>query len=197
MARLQHAALQDSSLEDNATVMAIIDDITIMGDLEAICRTEVIRDALQAPPNYLVNSLKQNVYTINEHHVNVLEHRLPHHGVTYIGRDLGFTLSGIPQGGRQYVELHMEKNLTATLKIIDDILKLERVQDQLILLLYCIPGRIQHLLAAVPTDISRPFARRHDEALRNAVAQVLQLGQLTERDILQMQRKISNHGLGL
>mgnify|MGYP000143101193 CR=1 FL=1 len=32
-----------------------------------------------------------------------------------------------------------------------------------------------------------PFARRHDEAL---LAQVLQLGQLTQRDILQMQRKV-------
>ena len=197
VAGLQHAALQDSSLEDNATVMAIIDDITIMGDLEAICRTEATRDALQRPPNYLVNPLKQNVYTINEHHVNVLEHRLPNHKVTYIGRDLGFTLSGVPQGGRRYIELQLENNLAATRKVINDILKLERVQDQLLLLLYCIPGRIQHLLSATPTDISRPFARQHDEALRNAVAQVLELGQLTQRDILHMQRKISNHGLGL
>jgi len=132
-----------------------------------------------------------------EHHVDLLKHRLPHHKVTYIGRDMGFTLSGVPQGGRRYIELQLEHNLSATLKIIDDILKLERVQDQLLLLLYCIPGRIQHLLAAIPMDISRPFARRHDEALRNAVAQVLQLGQLTQRDILQMQRKVSNHGMGL
>ena len=72
-------------LEDNATVLAIIDDITIMGDLEVICRTEAIRGALQVPPNYIVNPLKQNVYTINEHHVDLLKHRLPHHKVTYIG----------------------------------------------------------------------------------------------------------------
>ena len=197
VAGLQHAAIQDSTVEDNATVMAIIDDITIMGDIEAICRTEEIRGTLQSAPNYLVNPLKQNVYTINEHHVDVLEARLPHHKVTYIGADMGFTLSGIPQGGRQYIELQLQKNLTATLKIIDDVLKLERVQDQLLLLLYCIPGRIQHLLAAIPMDISRPYARQHDEALRTAVAQVLQLGLLTPRDVLQMQRKISNHGMGL
>ena len=42
VAGLQHAAIQDSTVEDNATVMAIIDDITIMGDIEAICRTEEI-----------------------------------------------------------------------------------------------------------------------------------------------------------
>ncbi len=129
--------------------------------------------------------------------MELLEHRLPHHKITFIGRDTGFILSGVPQGGRQYIELQLEKTLTATLKIIDGILKLERVQDQLLLLLYCIPGRMQHLLAAIPMDISRSFARRHDEALRNAVAQVLQLGELTQRDILQMQRKISNHGMGL
>ena len=96
---------------------------------------------------------------------------------------MGFTLSGVPQGGRRYIELQLENKLTATLRIIDDVLKLERVQDQLLLLLYCIPGRIQHLLAAIPMDISMPFARRHDEALRNAVAQVLQLGQLTQRHL--------------
>ena len=88
---------------------------------------------------------------------------------------MGFTLSGVPQGGRRYIELQLENKLTATLRIIDDVLKLERVQDQLLLLLYCIPGRIQYLLAAIPMDISRPFARKHDKALRNTVAQVFSL----------------------
>ena len=76
VAGLQHAALQGSTVEDNATVMAIIDDITIMGDIEAICRTKKIRGSLQSAPNYRVNPLKQNVYTINEDHVEVLETRL-------------------------------------------------------------------------------------------------------------------------
>ncbi len=59
-------------------------------------------------------------------------------------------------------------------------------------------GRIQHLLAAVPIHLSRDFAKQHDEAISTAVAATLELGDLNERrDKLLMQRKISNHGLGL
>jgi hypothetical protein len=43
----------------------------------------------------------------------------------------------------------------------------------------------------------RDFARQHDEAIMTAVADVLDLGVLTPRDKLLMQRKISDHGLGL
>ena len=57
--------------------------------------------------------------------------------------------------------------------------------------------RIQHLLAAVPMNLSRDFAKQHDEALFGAVAATRELGNLTKRDRLLMQRKISNHGLGL
>ena len=71
---------------------------------------------------------------------------------------------------------------------------MDRVQDQLLLLLYCIPGRIQHLLAAVPMSVSREYAIKHDA---NAVAEVLGLGVFSDRDLLQIQRKVSNHGLGL
>jgi len=46
-------------------------------------------------------------------------------------------------------------------------------------------------------NLSRDFARQHDEAIMNAVAEVLDLGTLTPRDKLLMQRKISDHGLGL
>jgi hypothetical protein len=63
--------------------------------------------------------------------------------------------------------------------------------------LQCIPGRIQHLLAAVPPHLSRPFAKEHDDAIFTAVAETLDLGVLTARDKLLMQRKISKHGLGL
>ena len=73
----------------------------------------------------------------------------------------------------------------------------ENVQEKLILLLQCIPGRIQHLLAAVPIGLSRSFAQQHDEAISSAVAAILDLGELNERDKLLMQRKISKHGLGL
>ena len=71
------------------------------------------------------------------------------------------------------------------------------MQDNLILLLVCIPGRIQHLLGAVPINLSRHFAHEHDEAITTAVADALDLGPLTKRDKLLMQRKLSNHGLGL
>ena len=79
--------------------------------------------------------------------------------------------------------------------MIADICKLSNIQEKLVLLF--IPGRIQHLLAAVPMNLSRSFAKQHDEALFSAVAATLELGQLTERDRLLMQRKVSNHGLGL
>ena len=55
----------------------------------------------------------------------------------------------------------------------------------------CIPGRIQHLLGAVPINLSRKFAHEHDEAITTTVADTL-----TKRDKLFMQRKLSNHGLG-
>ena len=74
---------------------------------------------------------------------------------------------------------------------------LRNTQEKLILLLQCIPGRIQHLLAAVPIQLSRDFAKQHNEAISKAVAETLELGNLTERDKLLMQRKISKHGLGL
>ena len=45
--------------------------------------------------------------------------------------------------------------------------------------------------------LSRDLARQHDEAIMTAVAEVLDLGALTPRDRLLMQRKISGHGLGL
>ena len=71
------------------------------------------------------------------------------------------------------------------------------MQDKLILLLVCIPGRIQHLLGAVPINLSRHFAHEHDEAITTAVVDALDPGPLTKRDKLLMQRKLSNHGLGL
>ena len=89
------------------------------------------------------------------------------------------------------------KNLDKTKKVIADICKLNNIQEKLVLLLQCILGRIQHLLAAVPMNLSRDFAKQHDEALFGAVAATLELGNLTDRDRLLMQRKVSNYGLGL
>ena len=41
------------------TVVAIVDDITIMGTLSALVTVEESRNKLQKPANYLVNPAKQ------------------------------------------------------------------------------------------------------------------------------------------
>ena len=46
-------------------------------------------------------------------------------------------------------------------------------------------------------QLIKTFAHEHDEAITTAVADALDLGPLTKRDKLLMQRKLSNHGLGL
>jgi hypothetical protein len=168
-----------------------------MGSLAALISVEKSRDSLQKPANYLVNPLKQYVYTMNEQHVTQIQSALPEHSVIYIGSEQGFCLSGIPLGGDQFILSKLQNNLDKTKEVIANICKLKNTQEKLILLLQCIPGRIQHLLAAVPIYLSRDFARQHDEAISEAVAATLDLGVLTDRDKLLMQRKISKHGLGL
>ena len=123
---------------------------------------------------------------MTERHVEAIEDSLPNHQVRYIGNEAGFKLSGIPMGGDEYIRQQMRIKLDETKRVVDDILKLERVQDKLLLLLYCIPGRLQHFLAAVPMTVSRDFAIEHDATIQNAVAEVLGLGTLNARDQLQM-----------
>ena len=190
------AGLQAAGSTD-ATVVAIVDDITIMGTLDAVKAIDSARVLLQKPANYRVNLTKQYVYTTNEDHVVMIQAELKEHQVIYVGRENGFMLSGIPLGGELFITAKLKSNLDQTLHAIANIARLKNVQDKLILLLQCIPGRIQHLLAAVPMHLSRDFARQHDEAIMTAVAEVLDLGVLTPRDRLLMQRKVSDHGLGL
>jgi len=136
--------------------------------------------------------------TINEDHLPEIKRKLPDHHVFYIGNEAGFELSGIPVGGEAFIRRKFQENIDSTRNVIAAITtQLTSKQEKILLLLQCIPGRIQHLLAAVTPSISREFARQHDEAITGAVAQVLDLGTLTERDRLLMQRKISDHGLGL
>ena len=100
--------LQDAGGE-NATVVAIVDDITIMGTLSALTDVEKSRDTLQLPANYLVNTTKQNVYTMNERHVAKIQLELPTHNVIYTGNEHGFSLSGIPLGGDEYIVSKLPK----------------------------------------------------------------------------------------
>ena len=51
---------------------------------------------------------------------------------------------------------------------------------------------IQHLLTAETSKISREFARQHDVVIREVVASVLDLGSLTERDTLLLQKKYAS-----
>ncbi len=46
-------------------------------------------------------------------------------------------------------------------------------------------------------NLLRDFAHQHDEAIMNVVAKVLDLVTLTPRNKLLMQRKVSDHGVGL
>ena len=126
---------------------------------------------------------KQYVYTMNEEHVSEIQRTLPDHTIMYIG-DRGFSLSGIPLGGDNYIISKLQENLGRTKEIIADTCKLSNIQEKLVLLLQCISGRIQHLLAAVLMNLSRDFAKQHDEAISDAVAATLKLGYFTERDRL-------------
>ena len=85
----------------------------------------------------------------------------------------------IPLGGDDYITSKLQERLDKTKRVIADICELSNIQEKLVLLLQCIPGRIQHLLAAVPMNLSRGFAKQHDEALFSAVAATLKLGQLS------------------
>ena len=86
---------------------------------------------------------------MNEEHVSEIQRTLPDHTIIYIG---GFSLSGIPLGGDDYIISKLQENLDKTKEVIADICKLNNIQEKLVLLLQCIPGRIQHLLAAVPNE---------------------------------------------
>ena len=78
------AGLQAASPVD-ATVVAIIDDIKIMGMLNAVVDIECARDRLQKPVNSLVNTSKQYVYTMIEAQIEHIQLALPNHTVIYVG----------------------------------------------------------------------------------------------------------------
>jgi hypothetical protein len=79
------AGLQAESMHD-ATVVAIVDDITIMGTLDAVKAIDSARARLQKPANYQVNLTKQYVYTMNENQMAKIQTELKDHIVVYVGR---------------------------------------------------------------------------------------------------------------
>ena len=60
----------------DAKVVAIVDDITIMGTLDAVKAIDSARERLQKPVNYQVNLKKQYVYTMNENQVAKIQTEL-------------------------------------------------------------------------------------------------------------------------
>ena len=83
----------------DGVVLAVVDDITLMGTLKAVVTMEASRSDLQKPPNYTGKPLKQHVYTVNEEHVEEIKQQLSGHDVFYIRNTAGFQSSGIPVGG--------------------------------------------------------------------------------------------------
>ena len=79
-------------------VLAVVDEITLMGTLKAVVTLEASRSELPKVPNDIVNPIKQYDYTINENHVGEIKQQLSSHDVFYIGNTAGFELSGIPVG---------------------------------------------------------------------------------------------------
>jgi hypothetical protein len=99
---------------------------------------------------------------MNERHVAKIQLELPKHNVIYTGNEHGFSLSGISLGGDEYIVSKLQENLDKSKEVISNICKLKDTQEKLILLLQCIPGRIQHLLAVIPAHLSQEFVKQHD-----------------------------------
>ena len=60
---------------------------------------------------------------MNEQHVTQIQSALPEHKVIYIGSEQGFSLSGIPLGGDQYILSKLQDNLDKTTEVIINTLK--------------------------------------------------------------------------
>ena len=99
--------LQDAANTD-ATVVAIADDITIMGTVVSV---EQSRDLLQKPCMS-----------------NTIQDALPAHTIIYIGRDRCFNLSGVPLSGENYILAKLQDNLDKTKEVIANICKLKNTQ---------------------------------------------------------------------
>ena len=82
--------------------------------------------------------------------------------------------------------------LTQNPALLDQI-KLPRFQHPT----YAHDPEFKHILAVVIPSILREFIQHHDITIREAVASVLDLRSLTERDTLLMEKKTCNHWFGL
>lgn len=178
-------------------VTANTDDINLHGTLSAIEAACAAKEALQKDPNYVVNLSKQRIYLPNPAHREEVQRAFPGHTITTPENGGGVKIGGIPLGSIAYLQSIMQANIEKTAKAIDAIMLLPSKQQQLLMLRSCIPGRIPHLLNVVDPMISREYAIRHDTLIQTALATVFELNDaFTEREKLQLQRKLSDHGLG-
>ena len=53
----------------DGVILAVVDNITLIGTLKAVVTMESSRSEPQKAPNYITNPRKQHVYAINEEHV--------------------------------------------------------------------------------------------------------------------------------
>ena len=178
-------------------VTANTDDINLHGTLSAIEAACAAKEALQKDPNYVVNLSKQRIYLPNPAHLDEVQRAFPGHTITTPENGGGIKIGGTPLGSIAYLRSIMQANIDKTAKAIDAIMLLPSKQQQLLMLRSCIPGRIPHLLNAVDPMISREYAIQHDTLIQTALATVFELNDaFTEREKLQLQRKLSDHGLG-
>ncbi len=161
-----------------------------MGTLAALVTVDKAREDLQKSSNYLVNLTKQYVYTTNEAHVPVIQKTL--FRVTQWST-LAVPKGSLTQAFHSKVTAALQRNLNKTKNIIANISKLTNVHENLLYSCSVFQEEYNTYLLRIPCA-SRGT---HDEAITTAVANALNLGTLTNREKLLMQRKISNHGLGL
>ena len=92
---------QDASSCIDGVVLAVVNDITLMGTLKAVVTMEALKNEFKKASNY--NPLKQHVYTVNEDHVEEIKQQLRGHDVFYIKNTAGFQLSGMLMMERGYI----------------------------------------------------------------------------------------------
>ena len=115
--------------------------------------------------------------------------------------DRGITVLGTPVGTQEFVLKQARDRIETELEFLRWIKKIPDLQCAWNLLLYCASPRMNHTLRTLPPDLSADYARNHDAAMRDCLAQLLQRPQISDEASLLMTSlctmKQSHGGLGL
>jgi hypothetical protein len=89
----------------------------------------------------------------------------------------GIVAAGVPVGIPEFVKAVLEKSLIATEKLAEGIKLLAELDLQcaLLLLRYCLPGRITHLLRALPPEDTPSLAEDFDDVLLRTYYELMQI----------------------